>query len=61
MLAAVHPALLMVIRKRGFLVMGRRELPDFKTTPREGFGREVERGRALRRGAHFWLSRSHVC
>jgi surfactin synthase thioesterase subunit len=26
-------AMLMVTRKRGFLVMGRRELPDFKTTP----------------------------
>jgi hypothetical protein len=39
---------LMVTRKRGFLVMGRRELPDFKTTPCDGFGREVERGRGRR-------------
>jgi hypothetical protein len=29
--AGLH--LLMVTKKRGFLVMGRRELPDFKTTP----------------------------
>jgi hypothetical protein len=44
----VRLLLLMVTRKRGFLVMGRRELPDFKTTPRDGFGREVERGRVRR-------------
>ena len=25
--------MLMVTRERGFLVMGRRELPDFETTP----------------------------
>jgi hypothetical protein len=43
---------LMVTRKRRFLVMGRRELPDFKTTPCDGFGREVERG-----GVRRWSPR----
>ena len=54
-LALFLAKMLMVTRKRGFLVMSRRELPDFKTTSCDGFGREVERGRVRR-----WSPRSRA-
>ncbi len=32
--------MLMVTRKRRFVVMGRRELPDFETTPSDAYGQD---------------------